>query len=192
MFSFYKFVKITVGIIFHTLYRVKIIGAENVPRTGGIIVAPNHISNLDPPLLGSLFPRDDLYFLAKDELFHVPIFGFVIKNLKAFPIRRGEGDVYALKTSINLLDSGNCLLVFPEGTRKKQNKNSTPKKGIGLLAKKSKAVVLPVKIINTNKWFIFKKIYLIYGKPLDVRNIEDYSEISSYIISTIKNIQVEH
>jgi 1-acyl-sn-glycerol-3-phosphate acyltransferase len=192
MFSFYKFVKTTVGIIFRTVYRVKIIGEENIPKTGGIIVAPNHISNLDPPLIGSLFARDDLYFLAKDELFHVPIFGFIIKNLKAFPIKRGEGDVSALKTSIGLLDSGKCLLVFPEGTRKKKNKKSVPKKGIGLLAKKSNAVVLPVKIINTNKWFLLKKIYLIYGKPLDISKIDDYSEISSYIISEIENMKLEN
>ena len=108
-------------VIFPAFFRLlgaKDYGAENMPQEGGVIVAANHMSNWDPPFLASFLQRPVSY-MAKQELFEIPIFGTVIRWLFAFPVRRGAADRSAVKAAVKELRAGRCVGIFPEGTRSK-------------------------------------------------------------------------
>jgi 1-acyl-sn-glycerol-3-phosphate acyltransferase len=125
-------------------------GLENVPRTGPLIVSPNHVSHLDPPAAACAMPRP-ITFMAKAELFDHRLFGALISSLGSFPVRRGEGDMEAIRTALRLLEQGKAVLMFPEGTRG-DGKTLLPfNKGVGMIAKRSGAPVLPVGISGTHK-----------------------------------------
>jgi 1-acyl-sn-glycerol-3-phosphate acyltransferase len=148
-------------------------GWENVPKRGAYILASNHISNLDPPILGISTPRR-LHFMAKIELFEPAIRGWWLKKLWAFPIKRGEGDTGALRNTLGLLKEGYPVLLFPEGTRR-IDKPLPPQAGAGFIALKSKVPIVPVYIKNSNlamppgaKFFKRTRVYVTYGKPFDV------------------------
>lgn len=108
---FYKVLRFVLQIIFGILFRPKILGKENVPMTGGMIMAANHLSNWDPPMVGTYMPRPVAY-MAKEELFKPAIAGAVISNLYAFPVKRGAADRAAIKTALGILKQGLCLGVF--------------------------------------------------------------------------------
>lgn len=125
-------------------------GTQNVPQEGGLIVAPVHLSHIDPPAIACTLPRR-VNFMAKEELFKVPIFGGIIKSLGSFPVRRGEGDTEAIRHTIGLLENGAAVLVFPEGTRGDGQMIQEMNKGVTLLAKRTGAWVQPVGIVGTHK-----------------------------------------
>ncbi|MDR2066659.1 MAG: 1-acyl-sn-glycerol-3-phosphate acyltransferase [Endomicrobium sp.] len=152
-------------IMFKLFYRWDIEGVGNIPKTGGAIIAPNHTSFFDPPLAGSAMRRP-LYFMAKKELFDIPIFGWMIKRTNAFPVRRGRQDVSAMKHAFSLLESGRLLLMFPEGTRSKDGKLGVAKAGPGMVACNAQVPLIPVRIENTNKMLQFEQIKIKYGKPI--------------------------
>lgn len=138
--------------IFYGLLRLKVIGRENIPKEGGLIVAANHTSYLDPPLVGlALWPYRKLYYVAKTELFKIPILGFILRLVNAFPVKRGKPDRLALKRASHLLKKGEAVCIFPEGTRSRDGKLQPPELGISLLVLLSGAPVLPVAVINTDK-----------------------------------------
>ena len=120
-------------------------GREHVPAAGPVLFVANHASFLDPPLVGSASPRH-LNFLAKAELFGIPLFGGLIRRLNAHPLRREGGDAAALRTALRVLKSGGALLVFPEGTRGENEVLGTPKPGAGMLAVLGGAPVIPVYV----------------------------------------------
>lgn len=132
------------NVLFPLFTRVEIRGLENIPRTGPLIVAINHINFIDPILTGAYFPRD-LEMMSKIENFHLPLFGWVVKAYGAFPIRRGEGDIEAIKHALRILHTSRALLMAPEGTRSgtvlKAGHN-----GVALLAARSGAPVIPIGI----------------------------------------------
>jgi 1-acyl-sn-glycerol-3-phosphate acyltransferase len=130
----------------------RVLGARNVPRKGPLIVSPNHVSHLDPPAAACALPRK-LSFMAKAELFDHKLFGALIRSFGSFPVRRGEGDMEAIRTAIRMLNEGHAVLMFPEGTRG-DGKHLLPfNKGVGMIAKRSGAAVLPVGISGTHrKW----------------------------------------
>ncbi len=132
-------------ILFKILFRLKVFGRDNIPP-GGFLIASNHNSLTDPPLIGAVFPRG-VYFMAKKELFEIPLFGKLIKKTHAFPVNRGRPSPATFKKSIRLLKSGKILLVFPEGTRKSRRVHP----GISMLAHKTSVPVVPVRIINNNR-----------------------------------------
>lgn len=98
------------------LWKLEVVGAERVPLEGGLIIAPNHLSLLDPPLIGCACPRE-LRFIAKAELFRYGLFTKLIRRLGAFPVERGTADVGAIKTALNFLNEGRAVIIFIEGTR---------------------------------------------------------------------------
>jgi 1-acyl-sn-glycerol-3-phosphate acyltransferase len=98
------------------LFGLEATGRELVPATGPVLIVSNHVSVLDPPLVGGSVPRP-VFFLAKEELFRIPLFGRLIRALNARPVRRDGSDMRALKAALGLLREGRALLVFPEGTR---------------------------------------------------------------------------
>ncbi|MDR1418583.1 MAG: 1-acyl-sn-glycerol-3-phosphate acyltransferase [Endomicrobium sp.] len=152
-------------IMFKLFYRWDIKGVENIPKEGGAIIAPNHTSFFDPPLTGSAMKRP-LYFMAKKELFDVPIFGWIIKRTNAFPVKRGVQDVNAMRHAFSLLKKWHLLLMFPEGTRSKDGKQGKAKAGPGMVACNAQVPLVPVKIENTNIMLKFKRIKIEYGEPI--------------------------
>lgn len=122
---------------------------QNVPSTGPLIVAVNHQSHLDPPATACA-TRRQLTFLAKEELFRNRFFGGLISSLGAFPVRRGEGDSEAIRRTIALLEEGEAVLVFPEGTRGDGITLNPFNRGVAMFAKRTGAPVIPVGLVGTN------------------------------------------
>lgn len=145
----YTTLRIIFAVIFQLLFRAKTYGKENLPAEGPVILAANHMSNWDPPLLATFLPRPVSY-MAKIELFEHPIFGAAIRRCHAFPVKRGAADRGAIKAAVNVLRQGRVLGLFPEGTRSKDGKLHKAEAGVGLLAAMSGApVVRPVSSART-------------------------------------------
>ncbi|HVC84907.1 MAG TPA: lysophospholipid acyltransferase family protein, partial [Solirubrobacteraceae bacterium] len=118
MHGFYRFAAVVSGPVVRVLYRLEVSGLENLPPTGGFVLAANHVSNFDPWPLGiSLYPQRMLRFMAKSELYN-PVLGPLLRAAGAFPVRRGEADVEAMATAVELTRSGEVVAMFPEGTRR--------------------------------------------------------------------------
>lgn len=167
----YDCLKSVLSRVFLWLFRCEVAGVENIPRQGGVIIAANHLSNWDPPIAASFIPRY-VHFMAKQELFDVPVFGAIIRRLHAFPVRRGAADRTAIKSAIKLLTEGQCLGLFPEGTRSKNGELRKPEPGLALIAAKAQVPVVPTAVIGTNKIFsngsFLPKVKIIYGEPLHI------------------------
>jgi 1-acyl-sn-glycerol-3-phosphate acyltransferase len=131
--------------IMRLLFRLEGRGAHHVPRQGPVLLVANHSSVLDPPLVGGMTPRP-VTFMAKAELFRIPLFGRFIRGLNAYPVRREGGDPSALRLALRILENGGTLLVFPEGTRGEEGTLRPGKPGAGMLAAMSGAAVVPVYI----------------------------------------------
>jgi 1-acyl-sn-glycerol-3-phosphate acyltransferase len=128
------------------LFRLEMINPGLVPATGPVLIVSNHVSVLDPPLVGGSAPRP-LFFMAKEELFRIPLFGRLIRGLNARPVRRDGSDMRALKAALGLLQEGRAILVFPEGTRGEEGRPLREgKPGVGMLAVLSGAPVVPVYV----------------------------------------------
>lgn len=147
---------------FFRLLGAKHYGADNLPSEGGVIIAANHMSNWDPPFLASFLARP-VGYMAKQELFEIPIFGTVIRWLFAFPVRRGAADRSAVKAAVKELRAGRCVGIFPEGTRSKDGEIHHFGAGVALLASMSGAPVVPAAIIGTDK---MRNLAVAYGEPI--------------------------
>lgn len=152
-------------IILHLLFRVKIMGKENIPKNGPVIICANHISNFDPPLVGATNKRP-ISFMGKAELFEKPIIGKIMHKVRVFPVKRGLNDRNALKLGLNILKDEQVMGLFPEGKRSKTGEIGKALAGAGFFALRSEAVVIPCAIVGEYK--LFKKVYIIYGKPVDM------------------------
>jgi 1-acyl-sn-glycerol-3-phosphate acyltransferase len=139
----YKILKPLAVTLMRLLFRLEPRGREHVPMTGPVLLASNHVSVLDPPLVGGAAPRE-LHFMAKEELFRIPLFGRLIAALNSHPVKRDGSDSRALKAAIRLLAEGHAMLVFPEGTRGVEGRLGEGKAGAGMLAVMSGAPVVPV------------------------------------------------
>lgn len=137
-------------LIFRIAFRLQVTGTEHILSSGGAIIAANHISLLDPPVLGVAITRK-VHFMAKKELFANPLFAWLITQLKAFPVQRGAPDRVAIRTAISLLSTGELVGIFPEGTRSKTGILRAPEPGVALIAAKAGAPIVPAAIIGTNK-----------------------------------------
>ena len=135
---------------FRLLFRLEVRGAEHVPAIGPAMIVANHSSALDPPLIAVVTPRP-LHFMAKAELFRVPLFGRLIHAVNARPVRREQGDSGALRNALRVLNMGHALLVFPEGTRGSEGVLREGRPGAGLLAVLSGAPVVPAYIEGTGR-----------------------------------------
>lgn len=135
-------------LLFKILFHLKVKGREFLPKEGSFILASNHLSNLDPIVLGAVIPLR-LNFMAKEELFSNPLFSLLIRIFGAFPIKRNSPDLSALKEAMRRLRKGICLVIFPQGTRTAEDLKVEP--GIGFLATKTKSPVVPVYIKGTDR-----------------------------------------
>ena len=145
----YSLVRFFLYWLFRLVFRCRVCGTENIPATGAVIIASNHIGNFDPPLIGCHIPRR-IYFMAKEELFRFPIFADVIRWLGAFPVKRGSADRQAVKRMLEILVAGQVLGVFPEGTRGKNGVLGEPEPGMAMMALKTGTTIVPVAVKGTD------------------------------------------
>jgi 1-acyl-sn-glycerol-3-phosphate acyltransferase len=143
----YRFTRLTCRTVLRLLYRFRTYGIENIPVDGGVVIASNHASYLDPVLLGSANTVRRVYFMAKEELFRVPVFGKMILSLGAMPIRRGGFDRNIFRTFGDMLKVQKlALVVFPEGTRSRDGKLGPARRGVGALCLAAGVPVVPAHI----------------------------------------------
>lgn len=162
--TFYQFARSLCRLYLKIFRGFKVEGLEKMPKTGPVILAANHISYMDPVAIGCAIERP-IRFLAKEELFRIPLFNTLIRALGAFPVKRGSGDRGALRASLEILEQGNCFGIFPEGQRNRTHQLLLPlKPGAAMLAAKTKAVVVPIALKGTKGWV--DKITVRIGEPL--------------------------
>ncbi|NIK67691.1 MULTISPECIES: lysophospholipid acyltransferase family protein [unclassified Paenibacillus] len=153
------------NVLYGLLFRLEVRGLENIPKEGSVILCSNHISLLDPPAVGIRVPRK-VHYMAKDELFKIPVFGSLIRAWGAFPVKRGVGKD-AIRAALNLLGEGKVMGIFPEGTR--NSDGAAAKKGAAMIAYRSGAAIIPVAVVGHYK--LFRKMRVFYGKPVDISAI---------------------
>jgi 1-acyl-sn-glycerol-3-phosphate acyltransferase len=170
----YTIIKTIFYILFKIFWKIEITGSDNIPKKGSLIVAPNHVSYLDPVIVGISMKRK-VHFIAKKEVFSTVLGNLFFRQLNAFPVDRDKIDMAALKNALNLLQQGEILGIFPEGTRSMNGELKEFKLGIIKIAMKAGAPILPVGIIGVHKIYprgkkfptLFKhKIIVRFGSPI--------------------------
>ncbi|MED4581435.1 lysophospholipid acyltransferase family protein [Brevibacillus choshinensis] len=194
--SYYRTFRGFFRIIFSLVFRWQVIGREHIPKEGPVILCANHISLWDPPLLGSGIERM-VNFMAKEELFRIPVIGFLITKFGAFPVKRGAGDRAAIRTTLKLLEEGKIFGIFPEGTRSKTGEVGEGMPGVAMFALKSQALVIPVAIIGPYR--LFRPIKIVYGEPIDLTRLREakssadtLKETSDLIMDHIRKLRDQH
>ncbi|ALC90101.1 acyl-phosphate glycerol 3-phosphate acyltransferase [Bacillus sp. FJAT-18017] len=191
--AFYDFAKNVVKLALKPVYRYEIIGQENVPKDGGVLLCSNHIENFDPLLVGITTKRP-VHFMAKEEIFKVPVLKNVVLMCNAFPVKRGMSDREALRKGLNVLKEGKVLGLFPEGTRSKTGELGKGLAGAGFFALRSSAHVVPCAIIGPYK--AFSKLKVVYGKPIDMEKVRmekaSADVVTELIMSEIRKLIDEH
>lgn len=185
----YRFCRLIARFLCWSVFRLDARGTRNIPREGAVVLCSNHKSVLDPITLGVWVPRK-VHYMAKAELFKVPLLGPLIRSLGAFPVKRGGVSKEAIRTAINLLGEGKVMGIFPEGTR-----NETVgmgKRGAVSMAIRAKAQVVPVAIVGDYR--PFRKMYAVYGEPIDMTpyaeqgTSESMEEATELIMSRIREM----
>jgi 1-acyl-sn-glycerol-3-phosphate acyltransferase len=150
----------------------EVIGAENIPRRGALLICPNHSATLDPPLVPAFVPRSDTWSMAKSEFFRKPLIAFIYRSYHAFSVVRHTADRAALKRSFDLLKAGQALIIYPEGTRVESGVLAKPEPGAGFIAQKAGCPVLPVALTGTREclpkgawWPRRTKVTITFGEP---------------------------
>jgi 1-acyl-sn-glycerol-3-phosphate acyltransferase len=166
----YPLVRAIVTPICLLLYRTRAIGVENVPKTGPVLLAPNHFSQMDHFFTG-VYLRRQVRFMAKSQLFGPPVLTYIYKHGGVFPVRRGHNDQEAFKTAFTILDQDGMLLIYAEGGRSRTGELGDVKPGIGRIALESGAAVVPVAIhgsASVRRWkrFRFPRVTVQFGEPL--------------------------
>ena len=193
---FYEIARDLVSFAYRIVFSIQVVGKENIPQEkGGYIIASNHVSNNDPPVVGITF-RGKYTFMAKEELFQKSrIFAWLITKLGAFPVRRGAKDNSAIENALESLKHGRIFVIFPEGTRSKDGELGKAKSGVTLIAAQAKVPVVPVFVKYGPKKFR-RKIVICIGKAIPAENFDvDISdrkmlkEISSRIMDNIAQLK---
>jgi len=169
-----------------------VLGKENIPQGGAFIIASNHLSNLDPLLIGLSLQRR-ISYMAKDVLFRNRILKCMLTWVEAFPVRRGSADVWALREALRRLKQGMPVVMFPEGTRKSSTAEKKIQAGIGFLAVKGGVPVIPAYIDGSDKVLPpgarfpkRRRITVSFGKPLMFSKEQSYPEIVTCIMNEIQ------
>jgi 1-acyl-sn-glycerol-3-phosphate acyltransferase len=171
---FYRFVGVLSWPLMHGLYRLQARGVEHLPE-GGFVLAANHTSNFDPwPLGWPLWPKRQLYFMAKAELFN-PILGPPLRAGGAFPVRRGEQDIEAMEASVRLCREGKIVAMFPEGTRRSKGIvkkfEHRPRTGAARIALAANVPLVPAAIDGTDRMSRLPRLKVAYGPPVQTDDL---------------------
>ena len=171
--------------IYKFVFRGHLIGRDNIPKKDSFIMVANHGSLLDPPLLGHALGRN-ISFMAKAELFKIPLLGFVIKACGAYPVKRGIADKNTIKTACTKLSSNHCIGIFIDGTRQENGRVNKPK------------LLLPVAIVNSHRlirfkfWIpIFSRIVIKVGNPVQPpksSSRDDLNSVTKHLQNDINNL----
>ncbi len=200
-YVFYKFLVSIVKFILKILFRVEVSGCNNIPKKGRVILCSNHISYIDPVVIGVFFPRY-IYFIGKMELFKNKFLASFFTFFNSFSVNRFAIDRKAINTAIKVLKDDQILGIFPEGTRSEEGIIKKGKKGMGLISIIGKSPILPVAIAGTNKIIqkphkriFFPKIRVIFGDLIDTSGIAKKHEkkeavgiIVEKTMNSIKNL----
>ncbi len=190
--TLYFLVKELQKLSFNTIWRRRVYGKENIPPFGTpTIFAANHRSLSDPPDVGTCVPYPIFYF-AKEELFQIPVLGWGIRRVNAFPVKRAEHDIGAFKLAIRVLKNGGGLVLFPEGGRRLDPKKQwIARAGVGMLACKTGARVIPVGIKNADRFSKLAPLEVRFGEaifPPAEPAPEDYQKVADRVIHRIKEL----
>lgn len=189
----YNIAKRIVWIFFHIFYRIEVKGAENIPNDKGALICPNHFHWSDPLLVAICIKRSVRY-MAKAELFQKPVLGFILRKLYAYPVKRGEADLSAIKNTFRILKDKQLVGIFPEGTRVKGRKLGKGNAGVAMFSIKTGSPAIPVLI--TGNYKPFTKMTVTIGKPVDLSQYkkekmtnDDYLEVSQIIMGKIEELK---
>ena len=184
-----------VRFLYFLFYHIQVEGREHIPTSGGFVLASNHRSYADPPLLATRLRGQRCVFMAKEELFRNKFFGWLIRKLGAFPVTRGAGDNGVIETAEQYVRSGRVLMIFPEGTRSKDGTLGRAKSGVTLIAAQAKVPVVAVFIKYCRKKFR-RNIYISIGKMIpaehfdvDISDRRMLKQVSSTIMDEIAHLQ---
>ncbi len=177
---------------------IEVSGKKHIPKKGGFILVSNHVSYLDPVLLGVVCPRR-LNYMAKQELFRVGWFSKLLSRISVFPVKRNTADLSALKEALRRLKNGEGLVVFPEGSRSSINRGSLkPQPGIGFLATKAEVPIIPSFIKGTDlalpkgaKFIRPNRINVYFGEQIHIERREpcSYQDIADEIMQCVRQLQ---
>lgn len=193
-----RFVKFLIGIILGIFFKIELVNIENVPQEGGAILCANHIGFYDMFFIGYKLKRL-IRWMAKEELFRNPILKALLNWVGAFPIKRGKADIESIKTAIRLLDEGEIVGIFPQGTRigAKDWKKIRIKNGAAMLMIKTGVPIIPVLIQADYK--LFSAVKVIFGKPFHIEvdkekkhTNEELREISLNIMESVYSLSEEN
>ncbi len=195
-------------VMYATYFRWRVFGAENVPQTGGVILASNHASFLDPPLVGAGLNRD-INYLARESLFRFPGIGALLRSWNSVPVDRDGGGARGLKIILERLLAGGAIILFPEGTRTPDGQLQSARSGIGLTVIKSNAPVVPVRVFGTfdaygknHKFPRPHRVAVKYGEPMRFEKLraeakncdkarlkEIYQQVADEIMAAIAKLE---
>lgn len=176
--GWYRGLRVFFWVLFHTLWPLKIKGAQYVPRTGSALLVSNHLSMIDPFVVGFAANRP-VNFMAKEELFRTPVVGFLIRKLGAFPVDRSRRDPASMRVALTVLKEGELLGMFPEGTRSTTGEMLEFQTGAARLASRTQALLIPVAVINTDhglppgKFIRPARISIVFGEPIELTELSE-------------------
>ena len=190
--SFYNFMLKIFSIFSRTFFKFEVIGAENIPSEGNLIIAANHKSNLDPIFVASAVDKKrKMTAIAKEELFKNKILAKILNKVEIIPINRQNPGLGTIKRILKYIKNDYALVMFPEGTRSKTDDFNNAKAGLSLFATKAKAEIVPCTIYSSYKLFKPAKIY--FGEPISLEEYykqkltsEDHERISGEVMDIIK------
>jgi 1-acyl-sn-glycerol-3-phosphate acyltransferase len=201
----YRITVFIAKMMFRELFDGNVYGDENVPRHGQCLVACNHLSYFDPPFIGSAVRSREVFSLARSSLFSTKFRHWLFSNMNCIPLNRQGGDVGAIRAALRLLGDGKCVMIYPEGTRSADGTTGEPRAGVGMLACKTGAKVIPCKIFGTfeimdrgSRFFDWnEKAAIVFGKPLSQADYmpqpdrrEKYKLAAEIIMSAVENLRV--
>ena len=187
----YNLIGILSAPVLYGLYRLRAIGKENLPE-GGCVLACNHVSSLDPWALGMpLWPQRFLRFMAKSELYWPPL-SYVLNRVGAFPVRRGQRDVLAIETAVQLARDGHIVAMFPEGTRRRKGLikrfEARPRTGAARIALEAGVPLVPAAVSGTDRLLRFGPLRVAYGVPIDTTGL-DAQQATDRLMEAIEQLE---
>ncbi len=183
-------------VLLRIFYHIEAYGVENIPKEGGFILASNHLRYLDPRAVSSILRRN-LSSMAKSELFAIPLFGWYLKKIHAFPVKRASADINSLKEAMKRVRKGGGLLLFPEGGRRDASSHEEPHAGVGFLVNKLAVPVIPAAVFGSDKaWprgakFLKpSRIKVVYGKKINIEKGLSHQDVARLVMSNIRQISL--
>lgn len=184
-------IKFVLKIVTLVLYRVKVVGKENIEKDKPYILCPNHTSNWDPPTIVAALKRNDVYILAKEEMFVNGFIKWLAKEVHAFPVKRGKQDTALLKNCIKVLKETHIVLLFPEGTRNGIEKKGKIQNGAVLMSLMSGVPIIPIGMQAKKKYIPFTKVKINIGKPMNINEYKNKRNDKETLDTLSKNLMDE-